>query len=216
MRPIPTLPILAASCWLCSCAATPTTFVLSQPQRSLRFDTYVVHFAPIADDADMDPGLKESFENGLASGLGSAKTFKAVKADEATERTVELRYRAAGLSGGSLAMRAGTAAANAFLPVGVIPELGGGDLGVETTFLDRHGLVVGKVLVQSEVHGLLSTDSRAMRRIGSQTGEYVASRFATEGTGAAATATVPGRNVVDLSPEQAKAKLAVLEPLIGT
>ena len=206
-------------CCLVGCLATPTTFVLSQPQRSQRFDTYVVRFMPIADDSEFDPDLKETFEDGLKSILAEHKSLRAVGAGEVAEHTLEVHYRAAGVSSGSLAMRAGSHAVNAFLPVGVVPEIGGGDLAVETTFLDHSGAVVGRVLVQSEVHGLFSTDSRTMNRIGGQTGEYVASRFAADTKHNAKddgkTVAARDRHVVNLSPERAKKELALLEPFIG-
>ena len=209
-------PLAFAACSLLGgCIATPTTFVLSQPQRALRFETYVVRFVPIADDPEFDPDLKATFENGLKAGLAQTPNLRGLGDAEANAHTLELHYRAAGMSGGNVAIRAGCTAVNAFLPVGVVPEFGGGDLGVETTFLDRSGVVVGKVLVQSEVHGLLSTDSRTMSRIGAQTGEYVASRFATGAEGAEPAAGAGARHVINLSPEKAQAELAALEPYIG-
>jgi hypothetical protein len=219
MRSLVPVFLFAACCSLAGCLATPTTFVLSQPQRSQRFDSYVVRFAPIADDTEFDADLKETFEDGVKSALAGHKSLRAVAPGEVGEHTLELHYRAAGVAGGSLAMRAGSHAVNAFLPVGVVPEIGGGDLAVETTFLDHGGTVVGRVLVQSEVHGLFSTDSRTMSRIGSQTGDYVASRFATDANvkdDAKADVAPREKHVVNLCPEKAKAELAPLQPFIGT
>jgi len=198
-----------------ACMATPTTFVLDQPHRFERFEAYAIQFAPIADDAEFDAGLRQSFEVGLNSGLEAAQHLRALQGTEITEHTLQLRYRAAGLAGGHIAMRAGTAAINAFLPVGVVPELGGGDLGVETTFIDRGGTVVGRILVQSEVHGLLSTDANTMRRIGARTGDYVAKRFTAAAAAIDTEAAARRENVVNLSPEKAKAELLPLEKFIG-
>jgi hypothetical protein len=75
--------------------------------------------------------------------------------------------------------------------------------------------VVGKVLVQSEVHGLFSTDTRTMHRIGAKTGEYVASRFTPDADAKTASAAAHDQHVVNLCPEKARAELAPLEPFIG-
>lgn len=201
-----------------SCMATPTTFVLAQAQRRSGFDTYQLAFTPIADDPALDPGLRESFENGFVAGLESAGGFRALGTAQPTAQTLVLHYRAAGVSEGSLAARAGTAAVNAFLPVGVIPEVGGGDLGVETTFFDAAGAQAGRILVQANVRGLLSTDAGTMRRIGSATGEYLSNRFAIRSSSEESepgTAGPISHEVVNLTPQRAKAALAILEPLVG-
>lgn len=207
---------LAALSLLGACMSSPTTFVLNQPQRLAKYETYVVRFTPIPDDPEMDPGLKADFEAGLKAGIASAKNLRGVTGAEATEGTLELRYRAAGIAGGSLPMRAGSTAVNAFLPFGVVPEIGGGALGVETTFFDRQGTVVGRILVQGEVHGLLNSDGHTMRSIGSQTGDYAAKRFTAPAAGAQPAATVPDdQGVINLCPEKARAELKALEPFIG-
>src|SRR5262245_45379284 len=43
-----------------ACIATPTTFVLEEPHRFERFETYAIRFTPIADDTEFDGGLRQS------------------------------------------------------------------------------------------------------------------------------------------------------------
>ena len=200
-----------------ACASAPTTFVLAQAQRRAGFDKYQVKFTPLADDPPFDSDLKQAFEIGVLSRLREVEGMKALTADVPDERTIVLHYRAAGLSGGSFAARAGTAAVNAFLPVRVVPEVGEGDLGIESKFLDANGELLGHILVQSEVRGIFRTDAGTMRAIGERTAEFVGSRFASsapEGPLVAMDAAAH-RDVVNLCAERARTALAVFEPLVG-
>ncbi|HKD99973.1 MAG TPA: hypothetical protein VKE69_03110, partial [Planctomycetota bacterium] len=207
------VPVLVLACVACS--AAPTTFVLEQSQRRAGFDRFEMRHSPHADDPGLDPDLREAFEEGLASGLEDAGGFRRHEGTERTPKTLVLHYRAAGLTEGSLASRAGTAAVNALLPVAVVPEIGIGDLGMETTFLDAEGNVTGKVLVQSIVKGLFATDAATMRRIGVATAEYMSSKFAVRGAAPEGARDVSGTRVVSLVSEDARSELAAMQPFVG-
>lgn len=198
------------------CAAPTTTFVLEPSQRRAGYDTYQLKFMPHVEDGELDEGLRESFVEGFGAGLEAAGGLRPL-AGAPTARTLVLHYRAAGLTEGSLAARAGTAAVNALLPVAVVPEIGGGHLGMETTFFDADGRISGKVLVQAIVRGLLSTDGLAMSKIGAATAEYTSARFAIRAASdeSAPPPTIEGTRVVSLLSDDAKRALSIFEPLVG-
>lgn len=175
-------PLAAALLFLFGCGGRTNTYTIDAPAAHGGFERVVLARGELP--ADFSEALRKSFETRFSKQVARRGGPKVVPAEEADETTLTLQYRSpqfdtgsAAVRLGSAAGRIGTAAVGAFLPVGLVGEVGSGDIGLEATYLDGHGTVLARVLVSRQVSGALGSSGGTLEDIADELAKYTQAYF---------------------------------------
>lgn len=175
-------PLAAALLFLSGCGGRTNTYTIDAPAAHGGFERVTLARGELPPD--LSEALRKSFETRLSKQLARRGGPQVVTAEDADEATLTLQYRSpqfdtgsAAVRLGSAAGRIGTAAVGAFLPVGLVSDVGSGDIGLEATFLDGRGTVLARVLVSRQVSGALGSSGGTLEDIADELAKYTQAYF---------------------------------------